>query len=147
MIPDTAIVVYVPRRLNPIIGSRLEITCSVHDKDSATNPNMQVTWFKNNVPIAVENNPNFSFQQNGRKMILRSVSASDQGNYMCAVNDPNVTPVAMYIQPHANGKSTTVYMEIFATDLFSPLLSAFFLFVLAWKFKTEQIQRTQIISL
>lgn len=67
---------------------------------------MQVTWFKENVPIATENNPNIIFQQNGRKMILRSVSASDQGNYMCAVNDPNVTPVVMYIQPHANGKST-----------------------------------------
>uniref|UniRef100_A0A8W8MBI1 Uncharacterized protein n=1 Tax=Magallana gigas TaxID=29159 RepID=A0A8W8MBI1_MAGGI len=99
---NTAIVVYVPQRLNPIIGSRLEITCSVHDHDSATNPNMQVTWFKENVPIAAENNPNIIFQQNGRKMILRSVSASDQGNYMCAVNDPNVTPVVMYIQPHAN---------------------------------------------
>lgn len=74
---------------------------------------MQVTWFKENVPIAAENNPNIIFQQNGRKMILRSVSASDQGNYMCAVNDPNVTPVVMYIQPHANGKSTIVNGEIF----------------------------------
>lgn len=121
MILDTAIVVYVPQRLNPIIGSRLEITCSVHDHDSATNPNMQVTWFKENVPIAAENNPNIIFQQNGRKMILRSVSASDQGNYMCAVNDPNVTPVVMYIQPHANGKSTIVNGEIFVPDLFSSL--------------------------
>lgn len=86
---------------------------------------MQVTWFKENVPIAAENNPNIIFQQNGRKMILRSVSVSDQGNYMCAVNDPNVTPVVMYIQPHANGKSTIVNGEIFVPDLFSSFSLSF----------------------
>ena len=95
--------VYVPRRLNPIIGSRLEITCDVHD-DRSQNPNTKVTWFKESMPIAFENNPNLSIQDNGRKIVFRSISAMDQGHFMCAIDDPNVAPVVMYIQPHASGK-------------------------------------------
>lgn len=100
---ERAIVVYVPRRLNPIIGSRLEITCDVHD-DRSQNPNTKVTWFKESMPIAFENNPNLSIQDNGRKIVFRSISAMDQGHFMCAIDDPNVAPVVMYIQPHASGK-------------------------------------------
>nr|XP_022304452.1 uncharacterized protein LOC111111646 isoform X11 [Crassostrea virginica] len=109
---ERAIVVYVPRRLNPIIGSRLEITCDVHD-DRSQNPNTKVTWFKESMPIAFENNPNLSIQDNGRKILFRSISAMDQGHFMCAVDDPNVAPVVMYIQPHASEEARGLHFGKF----------------------------------
>lgn len=98
--PEKAIVVYEPRRFNPLVGNRLEITCDTR----SSNTDQKVTWFKQDVPISAGENPNISFLQNGRKIVFNSVTHQDQDKYMCAVDDPNIDPLTMYIQPHADGK-------------------------------------------
>ncbi|XP_061179522.1 uncharacterized protein LOC133188156 [Saccostrea echinata] len=95
---DNAMVVYVPRRYNPIVGRRLEIKCDTR----STNSNLKVTWFKENIPLNPRDNPNLSFLENGRKLVFNSVNIGDQGKYMCATDDPNIAALTMYIQPHAN---------------------------------------------
>jgi hypothetical protein len=97
--PDNAIVVYEPRRFNPLVGSRLEIMCDMRSSD----PNLKVTWFKRDVPISSERDPNISFLENGRKIVFNSISLQDQEKYMCAVDDPSIDPMEMFIQPHVDG--------------------------------------------
>lgn len=93
-------VVHEPQTLNPVLGTRLELSCDI----TTTNPNIRLTWLKNGVPIKPEPNGRIQFQNFNQLLLFDPVEIGDSGKYTCQANDPMRTSVSTLVKVHERGK-------------------------------------------
>lgn len=98
-------VVHEPQTLNPVRGTRLELTCDI----TTTNPNIRLTWLKNGVPVQSSADGRIQFQNYNQLLLFDPVVPGDDGKYTCQANDPMKTSVSTYVKVHERGVLFQLY--------------------------------------
>lgn len=93
-------VVHEPQTLNPVRGTRLELTCDI----TTINRNIRLTWLKNDVPVQPTADRRIQFQNYNQLLLFDPVVPGDEGKYTCQANDPMRTSVSTFVKVHERGE-------------------------------------------
>lgn len=99
-------VVHEPQTLNPVLGTRLELTCEI----TTTDPNIRLTWLKAGTPVEATADGRIYYQNNNQRLVLDPVQLDDYGTYTCQANDRLKTSVSTFVNVHQGGNILCIFI-------------------------------------